>query len=87
MGFWVFMLAMDLLVPLTMICFGRRFAKNAPKKINMAFGYRTTMSMKNQSTWVFAHRYIGKLWSVWGWILSLAAVLVMLAVVGKEIVT
>lgn len=34
MGFWVFMLIMDLLIPFTMICFGRYFMKKAPKEIN-----------------------------------------------------
>ncbi len=65
--FWVFMLLMDLLIPLVMIIFGRWFSKKPPSKINFTFGYRTTMSMKNQSTWNFAHRYCGKLWFWLGW--------------------
>ena len=48
MGFWIFMLIMDLLIPLTMIGFGRYFIKKAPKEINGVFGYRTSMSMKNK---------------------------------------
>ena len=39
MGFWIFMLIMDLLLPFTMIGFGRYFMKNAPKEINSVFGY------------------------------------------------
>ena len=69
MGFWIFMLIMDLLIPFTMIGFGYIFLKKAPKNINTLFGYRTTMSMKNKDTWEFAHKYCGKLWYVWGMIL------------------
>ena len=46
MGFWIFMLIMDLLLPFTMIGFGRYFMKKAPKEINSVFGYRTSMSIK-----------------------------------------
>ena len=59
MGFWIFMLIMDLLLPFTMIGFGRYFMKKAPKEINSVFGYRTSMSMKNKDTWKFAHKYCG----------------------------
>ena len=52
MGFWIFMLIMDLLIPFTMIGFGKMFLKKAPDQINYVFGYRTSMSMKNQDTWV-----------------------------------
>lgn len=86
MWFWMFMMVMNLLAPLIMIYFGLRFEKNAPKEINTTFGYRTTMSMKNQEMWKFAHKYIGKLWKVWGWLLLLISVTVMLFVLGKDIV-
>ena len=56
MGFWIFMLIMDLLLPFTMIGFGRYFMKKAPKEINSVFGYRTSMSMKNKDTWEFTHK-------------------------------
>ena len=39
MGFWIFMLIMDLLLPFAMIGFGRYFMKKAPKEINSVFGY------------------------------------------------
>ena len=51
MLFWIFMLLFVLMIPLTMIYFGRRFFKSPPKSINATFGYRSTMSMKNQETW------------------------------------
>lgn len=86
MLFWTFMLIADLLVPLTMIFFGTRFEKNAPKEINTAFGYRTTMSMKNKETWQFAHEYIGKLWKICGWLVLLISVVVMFFSCGKDII-
>ena len=46
MGFWIYMLIMDLILPFTMIGFGKYFIKKAPKEINGVFGYRTSMSMK-----------------------------------------
>lgn len=85
MWFWIFMLVMVLLAPAVMIYFGRRFAENAPKNINTVYGYRTTMSMKNKETWEFAHKYIGKLWKQWGWILLSASVIAMLPAIGKGI--
>ena len=84
MGFWIFMLIMDLLIPFTMIGFGYIFLKKAPKNINTLFGYRTTMSMKNKDTWEFAHKYCGKLWYVWGMILLFLTVIPMLWVLGKS---
>ena len=69
MGFWIFMLFMDLLIPLTMVAFGKMFMTKSPKNINVVFGYRTTMSMKNKDTWEFAHKYFGKLWLKCGLVL------------------
>jgi hypothetical protein len=66
MGFWIFMLVVILLIPLTMIGFGRLFMKYTPKEINSVFGYRTNMSMKNKETWEFAHKHIGKIWFTLG---------------------
>ena len=45
------------------------------------------MSMKNQDTWQFAHRYCGKLWVRLGWILVPLSVIPMLFVIGKDIET
>lgn len=51
-----------MLMPATMIGFGLLWRKNPPGKINMAYGYRTTWSMKSQETWDFAHKYAAKIW-------------------------
>ncbi len=44
MGFWIFMVMMDLMIPLIMIVFGKVFLKNPPKEINLIYGYRTGRS-------------------------------------------
>ena len=80
MGFRIFMLIMALMIPVTMIGFGRYFMNKAPKKINAVFGYRTGMSMKNADTWAFAHRYFGRIWFIEGLVLlPLSAAAVLLA--------
>ena len=84
-GFWFFMLICDLLIPLVMIGFGRLFMKKAPAEINWAFGYRTTMSMKNRDTWEFAHKYIGKLWFYLGLIFLVFSVIPLLFVLGRDV--
>ena len=84
MGFWIFMLIMDLLFPFTMIGFGRYFMKKAPKEINSLFGYRTSMSMKNKDTWEFAHKYCGKVWYVCGMVMLPITVICMLLVIGEN---
>lgn len=87
MGFWFFMLGMNLLIPAVMIGFGRYFMKSAPGNINLVFGYRTTMSMKNQDTWKFAHEYCGKLWYQWGKITLIVTMAAMLFLLGKPVDT
>ena len=85
MFFWIFMLIMDLLIPLTMIVIGRLFSIKAPKNINSTFGYRTTMSMKNKDTWEFAHKFCGKLWFRCGLILLPISVIPLVFVFNKGI--
>ncbi len=85
--FWIFMLIMNMLIPIMMIIFGVIFKKNAPKKINMFFGYRTTKSMKNQETWKFAHYYIGRLWFTLGFIVFLLSLVIMFLLRNQEVNT
>ena len=83
MGYWIFMLVMVLLMPLVMLFTGRAFSKSAPKTINSVYGYRTPMSMKNQDTWQFAHRYFGRLWYRCGLVLTPVTAAVMCLALGK----
>lgn len=82
--FWTFMMIIDLLIPSIMIGLGKYFIKNAPKKINWFYGYRTAMSMKNKDTWEFAHHYCGKLWLKMGSIMLLLSLTEMLFIMGKD---
>ena len=85
--FWIFMLIMDLLIPLTMLGFGKMFLNKAPQNINAFFGYRTTMSMKNKDTWEFAHKFCGKLWLKSGLVLLPMSAISLLFVFNKSIDT
>ena len=82
--FWLFMLISVLLIPIIMIIFGSIFKKKAPKEINIAFGYRSSMSMSSKEAWDFAHAYIGKLWLVFGIVMLLASVVGMILVIGLD---
>ena len=86
-AFWIFVLAMDLLLPGVMIGFGREFMKHPPKEINPGYGYRTAMSSKNQDTWDFAQRKMGEVWYKWGKILLIPSVLPLLLVLGRDVGT
>lgn len=85
LGFWIYMLLMDLLIPVLMIGIGKLFQKRPPKRINGVYGYRTKRSMRTQETWDFAHRYFGALWVKIGLVLLPLSVLPLILVYGKEI--
>ena len=85
MWFWIFMFIMNLLIPLIMVGFGILFMKTSPKDINMLFGYRSNMSMKNKETWAFAHNHCGKSWKMTGLIMLAPTIASMLLVLGRDI--
>ena len=84
MGFYIYMLLMSLLIPVIMLVFGWVFRCQAPKKINVWYGYRTARSMKNEDTWVFAHQHIGRTWMIVGSVMLVISVIPMIAVYGKD---
>lgn len=86
-AFWIFVLAFDLLLPGVMIGFGKEFMKNPPREINPGYGYRTTMSSKNQETWDFAQRYMGEVWYKAGKVLLIPSILPLLLVLGRDVGT
>lgn len=75
------MLVTVLLLPIVMTVFGILFSRSAPKRINVAFGYRTAMSMKNRETWDFAHKLFGKLCIIFGVSLIPVIAVLMLCVI------
>ena len=84
MGNWFMMLGFNLLIPAIMLGAGKLFSKDSPKDINWIFGYRTTMSMKNEDTWAFAHKVAGAFWWKWGWITLAITVVAMLLILNKS---
>lgn len=87
MGFWIFMLLMDILIPLTMIRLGRLFMTKPPENIDGAYGYRTAMSIKNKDTWEFAHKFCGKLWLRCGLVLLPISIISLIPVFNKSVDT
>ena len=84
MGNWFMMLGFNLLIPAIMLGAGKLFSKDVPKDINWIFGYRTSMSMKNEDTWSFAHKVAGAFWWKWGWVALAVTVAAMLLVLGHS---
>lgn len=85
--FWIFVLAFDLLIPLLMLGFGKSFIKDPPTEINPGYGYRTAMSSKNQDTWDFAQKYMGKIWHQAGRWLLIPSAVPLLFVLGRDVGT
>ena len=84
MGFWIFMLLMNMIIPAIMVACGKLFSEKAPEKINGIYGYRTPMSMKNRDTWEFAHKHFGQQWLSYGIKLSVFTMVIMLFLLGKD---
>ncbi|NFD29294.1 SdpI family protein [Clostridium botulinum] len=80
MGFKIFIIVCNLIIPVIMLFFGVRFRKHGPKNINGIYGYRTSMSMKNKETWEFAHQYCGRLWIKLGLIMLTISIIVSVLV-------
>ena len=83
--FWIFMLVFILMIPLLMLGFGKSFMKNPPTEINPGYGYRTAMSSKNQETWDFAQRYMGRVWYQAGRVLLVPSAVPPLLVLGRDV--
>ena len=85
MGIWFMMLGFNLLIPAVILIAGKLMQRNAPKNINWIIGYRTTMSMKNEDTWAFAHKVAGAFWWKWGWITLAVTAGLMLFLLGRSV--
>ena len=84
MAFWFFMLISDLIIPLMMIFFGRSYRKDPPAAINYYEGYRTKRSKKSAESWVYAHRYWGRLSQIVAAAALPLSVIPLLFVMGKD---
>ena len=85
MWFWWFMFCCDLLIPSVMILGGRIMWKHPPKNINCIIGYRTSRSMKNIDTWIFAQSHCGKLWWKIGLIIFVPSVFIHIPFYGASV--
>lgn len=85
MGFWIFMLIMNLLIPLTMIILGKKYRDNPPQNRKGLSGYRSGRSIKNQDTWIFSQKLFGKFWFLEGIIILIPSVTAMIFIYGKAI--
>lgn len=79
MAFYCFMAFMNLLIPLSMIILGYLFKKNPPKNINGIYGYRSSRSMRNETTWKFANQLAGEYWKRWGILILIPSVFIDIA--------
>ena len=84
MGFWIFMVVMALLLPVSMVGIGLFYRRHAPKRINGACGYRTARSMKSQQAWDFSNHRFAELWLCLGWGMLPITVLTMLFCLGRD---
>ena len=84
MAFWFYMLFISLLIPITMILIGLVYRKKCPRNINMVLGYRTRRSMMNTETWIFAHRFCGRIWLWSGGMILPFSLTAMLCVWGRD---
>ncbi len=80
----ILLFSFQLFIPLTMLIIGFLFSQHVPKTINPVWGYRTTRSMKNKDTWVFAHHFSGRLFKKWGLYLLVFTLLMELILMGAE---
>lgn len=84
MWFWWFVFCCDLLIPGLMIIIGRIMWKHPPKDINILMGYRTSRSMKNMDTWIFAHNHSGRLWWKTGWVVLFPSIIIHIPFYGAS---
>lgn len=75
---FLFLLLMNSLTPILMITIGVLWKNHPPKSINWAYGYRTSMSMKNDETWKCAHLHNAKIWRYSGFIWLIVSIVLML---------
>lgn len=75
---FIFLLLANSITPILMITIGLLWKNHSPKSINWIYGYRSSMSMKNEETWKFAHMHNAKIWRRGGFIWLIISILLML---------
>lgn len=87
MGFWIFSLFENSVIPIIMTVTGIIFTKRIPKKDNGFAGYKTAMSMKSDDTWEFANQNIGKVFRIAGPVMLILSLAATLFAFGKDVHT
>ena len=83
--FWLFMLAMAVLLPAALILCGLFWwLLGRIPKFNGAVGYKTLRSTRTPAAWAFAHRYFGRIAFLIGIALLIGGVVSMLFCLGKD---
>lgn len=72
-----------IIIPPVMTVSGAFFMEDAPSEINMIYGCRTEMSMKNKDTWKFAHKFCGRIWFICGLIMLPASVVALVLLMKR----
>lgn len=85
MTFFIFMLIMALLIPITMISFGYYFKSKPVSVLTFGTGYRTKRSLQSKETWEYAQRIFGKLWFLCGVILLIISLVLFIFLYHKDI--
>ncbi|CDZ23228.1 hypothetical protein CCDG5_0078 [[Clostridium] cellulosi] len=84
MGFWIFSLFENSIIPILMTVTGIIFTKRIPKKDSGFTGYKTAMSTKNDDTWEFANSHIGKVFRIAGPVMLILSLVATFFAFGKD---
>ena len=76
--FIVLMNLCGLLTPVLMLLFGLLWLLAAPGRLCWSLGYRSELSMKNRSTWQYAHFWAARLWLGLGALLLIVSLVLVL---------
>lgn len=72
MGFHLFLIC-NLAIPIVMIAIGILVRKVPPKTVDKVYGYRTKRAMKDEKSWLIAHRFYAVWVSTYGFLSLLFA--------------
>ena len=75
-----------LLLPIIMILCGILMYK-CPIKRNRIVGYRTSITLKNDKTWKYANKLMGKIWLIIGLLLLLISTTIILLFSNSKNIT
>lgn len=84
MGFWFLMYSLVIILPIATFILGFIFYYKVSKNMNAKICYKTELSNKNETTWEFAHKLLGKIWIICGASLFVVFSIPMLCVIKQS---